>query len=76
MDEKVNIWSSPHKLSRAEWDYVEENGEKLEKLGMIRESNQRRYASATVVVRKRNENGDDTDLRQCGDYRPLNLQTE
>ena len=76
VDEKVNIWSSPHKLSRAEWDYVEENCEKLEKLGIIRESNQRRYASATVVVRKRDENGDYTNLRQCGDYRPLNLQTE
>ena len=75
-DERKAIWSHPHKLSRAEWDFVGENCEKLERQGLIRESKQSKYASATVVVRKRDENGEYTDLRQCGDYRPLNLATD
>ena len=29
-----------------------------------------------MVVRKRDENGAYTDLRQCGDYRPINSFTE
>ena len=29
-----------------------------------------KYASATVVVRKKDEEGNYTDFRQCGDYRP------
>ena len=33
------------------------------------------YASATVVVRKKDAKGNYTDFRQCDDYRPLNLET-
>ena len=33
------------------------------------------FASATVVVRKKNEDGNYTDFRQCGDYKPLNQET-
>ena len=33
------------------------------------------YASATVVVRKKDEAGNYTYFRQCGDYRPLNAKT-
>ena len=52
-----------------------EQREKLEKLGFIRKSYPSHYASATVVVKKKNEDGVYTDLRKCGDYRPLNLET-
>ena len=42
---------------------------------MIQRSTQSAYASATVVARKKDTDGNYTDFRQCGDYRPLNLET-
>ena len=53
-----------------------ENSGKLEQQGLIRPSMRSKYAFAIVVVRKRDETRAYTDLRQCGDYRPLNLYTE
>ena len=77
MEIKINsqkeIFRPPHKLGEKELTFVAEQCEKLEKLGFIRRSDQSKYASATVVVRKKDENGNYTDFRKCGDYRPLNL---
>ena len=80
MEIKLNshedIFRPPHKLGEKEWTFVGEQCAKLEKMGFIRKSHQSNYASATVVVRKKDENGEYTDLRKCGDYRPLNLETD
>ena len=67
-----DIFRPPHKLWEKEWKFVGEQCSKLEKLGFIRKSDQTDYASATVVVRKKDEEGNYTDYRKCGDYRPLN----
>ena len=58
-----------------EWDFVEAQCNNLERLGSIRRSTQSTYASATVVVRKKDAARNYTNFRQCGDYRPLNLET-
>ena len=69
-------YDTPHKLGEKEWAFVGEQCKKLEDMGFIRKSYQSHYASATVVVRKKDENGEYTDFRKCGDYRPLNLETD
>ena len=69
------IFRPPHKLGQVEWDFVEAQCKKLEGLGFIQHSTQSMFASAIVVVRKKDEDGNYTDFRQCGDYRPLNQET-
>ena len=73
---KDDIFRPPHKLGEKEWAFVGEQCTKLEKMGFVRRSYQSHYASATVVVRKKDENGEYTDFRKCGDYRPINLETD
>ena len=70
------VFQSAHRLSPTEWEFVDQNCQKLLSLGMIRKSKQTKYASSTVVVRIKDEEGNYTDFRQCGDYRPLNGHTE
>ena len=60
------IFRPPHKLGRVEWDFVEAQCKKLEGLVFIQRSTQSLYASAIVVVRKKDEEGNYTDFRQCG----------
>ena len=60
------IFRPPHKLGQVEWDFVEALCKKLEGLGFIQRSIQSMFASATVVVRKKDEAGNYTDFRQCG----------
>ena len=69
------IFCPPHKLGQVEWDFVRAQCHKLEALGFIQRSTRSKFASATVVVRKKDAEGNYTDSRQCGDYRPLNLET-
>ena len=51
------IFQNSHRLSKTEWGFVRGNCQKLLELGMIRKSDSNHYASATVVVRKKDEEG-------------------
>ena len=75
VDTNKPIFTLAHRLSAAEWESAGKHCEELEKLGMIRSSKQNKYASPTVVVKKKDEAGEYTDYRQCGDYRPINSHT-
>ena len=75
LNSKLPIFRPPHKLGQVEWDFVKTQCDKLEDLGFIQRSSQSMYAFATVVVRKKDADGNYTDYRQCGDYRQLNLET-
>ena len=70
------IFNHAHKLVKTKWEFVGGNCEKLAKQGLIRISEQTKYAATTVVVRKRDENGDYSNFRECGDYRPINSFSE
>ena len=70
------IFRPPHKLGHKEVEFLEAHTKKLKSLGFIRRSTQSKYASASVIVRKKDEHGEYTDFRQCGDYRPINEFTD
>ena len=69
------IVQNAHKISATEWDFVDANVKNLLSFGFISQSRETRYASARVAVRKKDEEENYTDFRQCGDYRPLNKHT-
>ena len=75
LNSSQQIFRPPQKIGQVEWDFVQAQCQKLEALGFIQRSTQSMYASPTVVVRKKDADGNYTDFRQCGDYRPLNLET-
>ena len=49
------ICRPPHKLGQVKWDFMEAQCKRLEGLGFIKRSTQSMYASATVAVRKKDE---------------------
>ena len=57
------IFRPPHKLGHVELEFVEKQCEKLFALGFIQRSEQSEYASATIVVRKKDEEWNYTDFR-------------
>ena len=69
------IFTPAHRLIAAEWESGGKHCAELGALGMTKPSKQSKYASATVVVRKKDEAGEDTDYTQCGDYRLINSHT-
>lgn len=71
VDTKKAVFTPTHRLSAAEWGFSGKHCVELEALGMMRPSQQSKYAPATVVVRKKDEAGEYTDYRHCGDYCPI-----
>jgi putative transposase len=73
IDETPVYWKR-HRLSKHEWELVDERCKKLHEVGFIQPSSSD-FATATVMPTKKDSAGLWTKKRMCGDYRPLNLVT-
>ena len=69
------IFCSRHRLSRVEWDIVDEKVAEFSKYGLVEQATGS-YAGAIVLPVKKDADGIYTDRRMCGDYRMLNFKTE
>jgi hypothetical protein len=68
------FYRKKHKLSKHEWELVEERCKKLHEAGFIQPSSSN-FVAAIVMLTKKYSIGLWTKKRMCGDYRPLNLVT-
>jgi len=62
------------KLSKHEWELVDERCKELHEVGFIQPSSFH-FTAATVMPTKKDSVGLWTEKRMCRDYRPLNLVT-
>jgi hypothetical protein len=63
-----------HRLSKHEWELVDERCKKLHEVGLIQPSSFD-FTIATIMLIKKDSTGLWTKKRMCGDYKPLNLVT-
>jgi len=63
-----------HRLSKHEWELVDERCKKLHEVGLIQPSSFD-FTAATIMLTKKDSIRLWTKKRMCGDYRPLNLVT-
>jgi len=68
------VYRRRHKLSKHEWELVDERCKELHEVGFIQPSNSD-FAATTVMPTKKDSAGLWTEKRMCEDYRPLNLVT-
>jgi hypothetical protein len=68
------IYWRRHRLSRHEWDLVDERCKELHEASLIQPSSFD-FAAPTIMPAKKDLVGLWTEKRICGDYRPLNLVT-
>ncbi|CAM6125100.1 unnamed protein product [Calypogeia fissa] len=74
LTEEKPIYRRRHRLSKHEWELVDERCKELYEAGLIQPSTSD-FAAATVMPAKKDSSGLWTEKRMCGDYRPLNLVT-
>jgi hypothetical protein len=63
-----------HRLSKHEWELVDERCKKLHEVGLIQPSSFD-FIIATVMLVKKDSTGLWPKKKMCGDYKPLNLVT-
>ncbi len=72
-DETPVYWKR-HRLSKHEWELIDERCKELHEVGLIQPSCSN-FTAATVMPTKKDSIRLWTEKRMCGDYRPLNLVT-
>jgi len=74
LTDETPVYRRRHRLSKHEWELVDERCKELHEAGLIQPSSSD-FAAATVMPAKKDSAGLWTEKRMCGDYRPLNLVT-
>ncbi len=72
--DETPVYRKRHRLSKHEWELVDERCKELHEAGLIQPSSYD-FAAATVMLAKKDSAGLWTEKRMCEDYRPLNLIT-
>jgi hypothetical protein len=74
LTDETSVYWSKHKLSKHEWELVDERCKELHEAGFIQPSSSD-FVAATIMPTKKKSAGLWIEKRMCGDYRPLNLVT-
>jgi len=72
--DETPVYRRRHRLSKHEWELVDERCKKLHEAGLIQPSSSD-FVVATIMLAKKDSAGLWTEKMMCGDYRPLNLVT-
>jgi hypothetical protein len=68
------IYRRRHRLSKHEWELVDERCKELHEVGLIQSSSSD-FIIVTIILAKNDSIGLWIEKRMCEDYRPLNLVT-
>jgi hypothetical protein len=71
---ETHVYRRRHRLSKHEWELVDERCKELHGVGLIQPSSSD-FTVATIMPTKKDSTGLWIEKRMCGDYRPLNLVT-
>ncbi len=74
LTDETPIYRRRHRLSKLEWELVDERCKELHEVGLIQPSSSN-FATDIIMLAKKNSTGLWTEKRMCGDYKPLNLVT-
>jgi hypothetical protein len=74
LTDETPVYRRRHRLSKHEWELVDERCKELHEVGLIQPSSFD-FATAVVMPAKKDSAGLWTKKRMCRDYRPLNLVT-
>jgi hypothetical protein len=72
LTDETPIYWRRHRLSKHEWELVDEKSKKLHEANVIQSSSSD-VITVIVMPTKKDSTGLWTEKRMCGDYRPLNL---
>jgi len=74
LTDETPVYRRKHRLSKHEWELVDERCKEFHEAGLIQPSSFD-FVAATVMPTKKYSARLWTEKRMCGDYRPLNLVT-
>jgi hypothetical protein len=74
LTDETPIYQRRHRLSKHEWELVDERCKELHEVSLIQPSSFD-FVAATIMLTKKDLTRLWTEKRKCRDYRPLNLVT-